>query len=99
MLDETSRDLHEMLVPAVFRSSWNYNDANMIMYFYHVVFAPQPKDRQYRTFGLFTKNPLPEEAESFEVDLHLTHGRIVKTKLFSLGMLTFDKEEVRKILT
>lgn len=88
-----------MLVPAALRRSWSNDDTNINLHFYYIRFIPKPKDRQYRMFGLFIKNPLPQEAESLKVDLHLTHGRIVETTLTPQGMTTFDKEEVKKTLT
>ncbi|URE34705.1 hypothetical protein MUK42_13295 [Musa troglodytarum] len=93
--DESSREeLYEMLVPAALRRSWSNDDTNINLHFYYIRFVPKPKDRQYRMFGLFIKNPLPQEAESLKVDLHLTHGRIVETTLTPQGMTTFDKEEI-----
>ncbi|XP_009418500.3 endoribonuclease Dicer homolog 4 isoform X1 [Musa acuminata AAA Group] len=93
--DESSREeLYELLVPAALRRSWSNDDTNINLHFYYIRFIPKPKDRQYRMFGLFIKNPLPQEAESLKVDLHLTHGRIVETTLTPQGMTTFDKEEI-----
>jgi len=48
-------------------------------------------------FGLFLKNPLPKEAESMEIDLHLHHSRIVKTALIPSGVITFDRDEVNRL--
>lgn len=87
-----------MLLPAVLRCSWKCYDTKIDMYFYYIQLVPKPNDRQYRMFGLFIGNLLPEEAESLEVDLHLNHGRIVNTKFVSQGIVTFDKEEVQMIV-
>ncbi|XP_074579672.1 endoribonuclease Dicer homolog 4 isoform X2 [Curcuma longa] len=92
--ESSSQELYVMLLPAVLRRSWKSNDTKIDMYFYYIQLVPKPNDRDYRMFGLFISNPLPEEAERLEVDLHLNHGRIVNTKFLSQGIVTFDKEEI-----
>ncbi|XP_020265696.1 endoribonuclease Dicer homolog 4-like isoform X2 [Asparagus officinalis] len=92
--DECLREeLHEMLVPAVLRMPWSTTD-DVDFYFYYIKCVPIPDDRNYRKFGLFVKVPIPDEAETMEVDLHLAHGRIVKTGFVSMGKITLDREEV-----
>lgn len=84
-----------MRVPALLKESWLSSfDKKVNMHSYYVRFLPIPDDRDYRMFGLFLMSQLPEEAESLEVILHLTHRRIVKTGLDRLGLVSFDKEEV-----
>lgn len=96
--DENLREeLHAMLVPDALKISWNNLDNDINLFFYYIRFVPIPEDRQYRMFGLFVKAPLPKEAEALEVDLHLARGRIVKTGFEPLGMLTFNKEEVKNL--
>lgn len=92
--DCLKEELHEMLVPAVLRESWTIVDGNIDVYFYHVSCVPIPEDRRYRDFGLFLKSPLPKEAETMHVDLHLARGRIVKTGFVPFGMIKFDREEI-----
>ncbi|XP_010932228.2 endoribonuclease Dicer homolog 4 isoform X2 [Elaeis guineensis] len=93
--DNLREELHEMLVPAALKISWNNLDNDVNLFFYYIRFVPIPEDRQYQMFGLFVKAPLPKEAEALEVDLHLAHGRIVKTGFEPLGTLTFNKEETK----
>lgn len=84
-----------MRLPALLKESWlSSTDKKVNMHSYYIRFLPKPDDRNYRMFGLFLMSRLPEEAESLEVDLHLTHCRIVKTGLNWLGLVSFDKEEV-----
>ncbi|CAA6661652.1 unnamed protein product [Spirodela intermedia] len=63
-------------------------------HFYLIKFKPIPDDRKYREFGLFVTTPLPKEAETMDVDLCLTHRRIVKTGLIHSGSVMFDKEKI-----
>ncbi|KAL0315312.1 UNVERIFIED_CONTAM: Dicer-like protein 4 [Sesamum radiatum] len=51
-------------------------------------------DRTYRRFGLFMKEPLPEEAGKMKVDLCLARGRMVMTQLIPSGTTRFDKDEI-----
>ncbi|KAK1323005.1 hypothetical protein QJS10_CPA02g01233 [Acorus calamus] len=93
--DENVRgELHEMLVPATLREPWTNDEDSVDLYFYYISFNPLPKDRVYRKFGLFIRSPLPMEAETMEVVLHLTHGRTVETVLVPSGMMSFDKDQI-----
>ncbi|XP_043720331.1 endoribonuclease Dicer homolog 4-like isoform X1 [Telopea speciosissima] len=93
--DESSRgELHEMLIPAALKVPWNNTENITMLNFYFISFAPIPEDRLYQKFGLFVKEPLPKEAERMELDLHLDHGRIVRTELVPLGRIQFDKDEI-----
>ncbi|KAG8082637.1 hypothetical protein GUJ93_ZPchr0014g47162 [Zizania palustris] len=93
--DESLREeLHEMLIPAVLKPSIFKLDGLLNLHFYYVKFIPIPADRRYQMFGLFVINPLPEEAETLEVDLHLARGRIVKAGIRHLGTIAFDKEKM-----
>ncbi|KAJ6837174.1 endoribonuclease Dicer-like protein 4-like isoform X1 [Iris pallida] len=92
--DCLKEELHEMLVPSVLREPWTIVDGSIDVYFYHVSFVPIPEDRHYRDFGLFLKSPLPKEAETMQVDLHLARGRIVKTGFVPFGMIKFHREEI-----
>ncbi|KAJ6808725.1 endoribonuclease Dicer-like protein 4-like isoform X1 [Iris pallida] len=92
--DCLKEELHEMLVPAVLREPWTIVDGRINLYFYHVSCVPIPEDRDYRDFGIFLKYPLPKEAETMQVDLHLARGRIVKTRFVPSGMIKFHREEI-----
>uniref|UniRef100_A0A0D9W711 Dicer-like protein 4 n=1 Tax=Leersia perrieri TaxID=77586 RepID=A0A0D9W711_9ORYZ len=92
--DESLREeLHEMLIPEVLKPSRLKLDCLSKLHFYYVRFIPIPEDRRYQMFGLFVINPLPEEAETLEVDLHLARGRIVKAGIKHLGKIAFEKEQ------
>lgn len=82
-----------MLVPAALKVAWTTAD-DVEMYFYYIKCVPIPDDRNYREFGLFVKCPLPNEAETMEVDLHLARGRIAKTGFVPSGRITIDREGV-----
>lgn len=93
--DECLREeLHEMLVPAALKVPWSFADDNVDMYSYYIKCIPIPVDRNYREFGLFIKVPIPNEAGTMEVDLHLARGRIVKAGFVPTGRVTLDREEV-----
>ncbi|XP_077223182.1 dicer-like 4 isoform X2 [Tasmannia lanceolata] len=92
--DNLRGELHEMLIPAALRVPWTCTENPIRLYFYDMRFIPDPDDRLYRDFGLFVKNPLPKEAETMNVDLHLAHGRIVKTQLNRSGIIEFDADEI-----
>ncbi|RCV34474.1 hypothetical protein SETIT_7G162200v2 [Setaria italica] len=93
--DESFREeLHEMLVPAVLRSSRYKLDCLLNLHFYYIEFIPKPADRRYQMFGLFVIDALPKEAEKLDVELHLARARIVKAGIKYLGMITFNKEEM-----
>ncbi|XP_058067534.1 endoribonuclease Dicer homolog 4-like isoform X3 [Magnolia sinica] len=93
--DEILREeLHEMLVPAALRVPWSITENPVCLHFYFIQFIPIPDDRQYQNFGLFIKTPLPKEAETMDIDLHLKHGRIVNTTLLPSGLIEFDNNEI-----
>lgn len=92
--EDLREELHEMLVPAVLKESWNKLEDLVTLSAYYFQFDPEPNDRIYRSFGLFVKAPLPAEAETMELDLHLAHGRSVMTKLVPSGFAEFVKDEV-----
>ena len=87
-----------MLVPAALKEPWSDSEAHVLLQFYEIKFIPIPEDRLYWKFGLVLKRPLPKEAEVMKLDLHLAHGRIVKTSFIFSGILTFSGEEVRMFL-
>ncbi|XP_006653591.1 endoribonuclease Dicer homolog 4 [Oryza brachyantha] len=93
--DESLREeLHQMLIPAVLKPSRLKLDCLLSLHFYYVKFIPIPEDRRYQMFGLFVINPLPVEAETLQVDLHLARGRIVKAGIKHLGKIAFEKEKM-----
>ncbi|XP_065848969.1 dicer-like protein 4 isoform X2 [Euphorbia lathyris] len=87
-------ELHEMLVPAILKESFTIWKNSVCLNSYYIQFSPVPEDRIYKKFGLFVKAPLPLEAEQMELELHLAHGRYVKTKLFQSGPLEFTADEI-----
>ncbi|XP_073150113.1 dicer-like protein 4 isoform X2 [Henckelia pumila] len=93
--DEDSRaELHEMLVPAALRGPWKKVGHSTYFSSYYVKFSPNPKDRMYRQFGLFVKEPLPQEAGNMQLDLCLARGRMVTTKFIPSGVAIFNEDEV-----
>ncbi|CAA7398025.1 unnamed protein product [Spirodela intermedia] len=88
------KELHEKLVPAMLRAPQTDIEDQFNFHFYLIKFKPIPDDRKYREFGLFVTTPLPKEAETMDVDLCLTHRRIVKTGLIHSGSVMFDKEKI-----
>ncbi|KAI3446800.1 hypothetical protein Pfo_003465 [Paulownia fortunei] len=78
--EESRAELYEMLVPAALRKPWTE-------------VGNSTSDRMYRRFGLFMKEPLPEEAGKMKVDLCLARGRMVMTQLIPSGVTRFDKDE------
>ncbi|KAL0423451.1 UNVERIFIED_CONTAM: Endoribonuclease Dicer4, partial [Sesamum radiatum] len=91
--DEESRALYEMLVPAALRKPWQEVGNSTYFCSYYIEFCPNPVDRTYRGFGLFMKEPLPEEVGKMKVDLCLARGRMVMTQLIPSGTTRFDKDE------
>ncbi|KZV28379.1 dicer-like protein 4 [Dorcoceras hygrometricum] len=93
--DENSRvELHEMLVPASLRGPWKKVCNSTYFSSYYVKFSPNPVDRIYRKFGLFVKEPLPQEAGNMQLDLCLARGRMVTTKFIPSGEAIFSEDEV-----
>ncbi|KAL5698800.1 endoribonuclease Dicer [Ranunculus cassubicifolius] len=93
--DESPRgELHEMLSPSILKNQWDNSENPVHLNVYFMDFVPVPNDRLYQRFGLFVKMPLPRDAETMEIDLHLAHGRIVKTKLVPLGVMEFGAVEI-----
>lgn len=93
--DEDPRgELHEMLVPDALKEPWSSSEDLVSLSSYYIKFNPVPEDRIYRSFGLFVKAPLPVEAGTMELDLHLAHSRSVITKLVPSGFANFGKDEV-----
>ncbi|RZC50978.1 hypothetical protein C5167_019405 [Papaver somniferum] len=86
--------LHGMLSSAALKVPWTNSGNPILLNFYFIRFVPVPEDRVYQQFGLFVKTPLPVEAASMELDLHLARGRIVQTRLVSSGVIEFDEEEI-----
>ncbi|KAH6828797.1 dicer-like 4 [Perilla frutescens var. hirtella] len=93
--EEDSRaELHEMLVPSVLRKPWTKVGSSTYFSCYYIEICPTPADREYRRFGLFMKEPLPEEAGKMKVDLCLARGRMVRSKLIPNGSARFHKDEI-----
>ncbi|XP_051131155.1 dicer-like protein 4 isoform X2 [Andrographis paniculata] len=93
-IDVDSLELHEMLVPAALKKPWTEAGDHICFSSYYIKLRPDPADRVYRKFGLFVKEPLPEEAGRMELDLCLDNGRMVMTQLIPAGIYKFDKEEI-----
>ncbi|CAI9783088.1 unnamed protein product [Fraxinus pennsylvanica] len=92
--DESKYELNEMLVPAALRDPWIEMENSTRLSSYIIKFCPNPVDRDYKSFGIFMKVPLPEEARKMKLDLSLARGRSVKTELIPSGVASFDKEEI-----
>ncbi|KAL6543544.1 endoribonuclease Dicer [Orobanche hederae] len=92
--DDSRAVLYEMLVPAALRKPWTKVGNSTIFCSYYIKLCPKPADRTYRRFGLFVKEPLPEEAGKMKVDLCLARGRMVMTQLIPSGVARFDEDEV-----
>ena len=88
------KGFHVKAVPEVFRSPVKCIDDHLNFHFYFLDLKPMPDDRKYKEFGLFVASPLPKEVENMEVDLCLTHCRIVKTVLVHSGDVMFDMKMV-----
>lgn len=83
-----------MLVPAALKKPWGEVGSSTRLSCYYIKILPTPADREYRKFGLFMKEPLPEEAGKMKVELCLAHGRMVKSQLIPCGVTRFYKDEV-----
>ncbi|KAL8497779.1 hypothetical protein ACS0TY_021203 [Phlomoides rotata] len=92
--EESRAELHEMLVPVALRKPWTKVENLTSFSCYYIEFCPTPADREYRKFGLFVKEPLPEEAGKMKIDLCLARGRMVKSQLIPTGVAKFDKDEI-----
>ncbi|XP_051114005.1 dicer-like protein 4 [Andrographis paniculata] len=92
--EQSRAELHEMLVPSALRKPWVGVGDSTSFTSYYVKFSPNPADRTYRRFGLFLKEPLPEEAGKMKVDLCLARGRTVMTQLVGFGEIEFNKDEI-----
>ncbi|KAL1372177.1 hypothetical protein HN51_002320 [Arachis hypogaea] len=93
--DKSRGELHQMLVPSPFRKSWINEEKIVHLNSYYIKFRPFPEDRVYKKFGLFIMTCLPAEAEKLELDLHLAHGRSVKSTFVPFGVVEFDKDEIK----
>lgn len=83
-----------MLVPAALRKPWTGVGNSTFFNCYYIEICPTPEDREYRRFGLFMKEPLPEEAGEMKVDLCLSRGRMVRSKFIPYGVARLNKDEV-----
>ena len=93
--ENTRVELQEMLVPALLKQPWQSSEDSLVcLYSYYVEFTPDPADRIYKEFGLFLNASLPLEAEKMELELHLSRGRSVMTKLVPSGVTQFHRNEV-----
>ncbi|CAI0395038.1 unnamed protein product [Linum tenue] len=92
--EQGSRELHEMLIPTILKESWTSTEDVVLLSSYYIEFHPVPEDRTYKKFGLFVKTPLPQDAASMELDLHLARGRYVATKLVPSRMSAFNRDEI-----
>jgi endoribonuclease Dicer len=88
-------DLYEMRVPVLFKQKWDPSTSCVNLHSYYIMFVPHPADRIYKKFGFFMKSPLPVEAETMDIDLHLAHQRSVSVKIFPSGVTEFDNDEIR----
>ncbi|XP_063950515.1 dicer-like protein 4 isoform X1 [Daucus carota subsp. sativus] len=92
--EDTRRELHEMLVPAVLKEPWSKAEDYVYLTSYFVKFRPLPPDRDYKPFGLYVKVSLPGEAERMKLDLHLARGRSVVTELIPSRTMLFSRDEI-----
>ncbi|KAK3007427.1 hypothetical protein RJ639_013553 [Escallonia herrerae] len=93
--EDSRRELHEMLVPAILKGPWEKQEDTVCLCSYFAKFSPHPVvDRSYKEFGIFLKRPLPGEAERMKLDLRLACGRSVMTELVPYGFAKFDEEEI-----
>lgn len=92
--EDSRAEIYEMLVPSALQKPWT-GVGNATFSSYYIKFCPNPADRTYQRFGLFVKEPLPEEAGKMKVDLCLARGRMVMTELVPFGATKFDKDEVK----
>lgn len=83
-----------MLVPAALRKPWTEAQSSTCFSCYYIDICPTPADREYRRFGLFMKDPLPDEAGQMKVELCLARGRMVRSQLIPYGVTRFHKDEV-----
>lgn len=83
-----------MLVPAALKEPWTDLENCVCLNSYFVKCTPNPADRLYKTFGLFVKASLPNEAVSMALDLFLARGRSVKMELVKSGEMKFENDEV-----
>ncbi|CAE6112025.1 unnamed protein product [Arabidopsis arenosa] len=88
-------ELYEMVVPVLFKQKWDPSTSCVNLHSYYIRFVPHPADRIYKKFGFFMKSPLPIEAETMDIDLHLAHQRSVSVKIFPSGVKEFDNDEIR----
>lgn len=86
-----------MLVPGLFKQKWDLSKRCINLHSYHIRFVPHPADRIYKEFGLFMMSPLPIEAETMDLDLHLANQRSVSVKIFPAGDAKFDSDEVLSV--
>nr|AIE15766.1 Dicer-like protein 4a [Salvia miltiorrhiza] len=94
-IEEDSRaELHEMLVPAALRKPWTAAGISTYFSCYYIEICPTPADREYRRFGLFMKEPLPEGAGEMKVELCLARGRMVRSQLIPCGVTRFHRDEI-----
>ncbi|KAK3033196.1 hypothetical protein RJ639_036988 [Escallonia herrerae] len=92
--EDSRRELHEMLVPAILKGPWEKQENTVCLSSYFAKFSPHPVDRSYKEFGIFLKQPLPGEAERMKLYLRLARGRSVMTELVPYGFAKFDEEEI-----
>lgn len=97
-MEESRAELHEMLVPSSLRKPWTEVGDFTSFSSYFIRFSPNPADRTYQSFGLFLKEPLPEEAGKMKVDFCLARGRMVVTQLVPFGVTKFSEDEVELVL-
>lgn len=83
-----------MHVPGLLKQKWDPSMSCVNLHSYYIRFVPDPADRVYRKFGLFMKSPLPIEAETMDLELHLAYQRSVGVKMFPAGVTEFDNDEV-----
>ncbi|KAK9060685.1 hypothetical protein SSX86_021391 [Deinandra increscens subsp. villosa] len=93
--ESSRRELHEMFVPSVLQVPWiKVKNTALSLHSYFIKLNPSPADRLYKDFGIFLKNPLPQEAERMELDLQLARGRSIMTGLVPCGTLEFTDNEI-----
>ncbi|GFP97060.1 dicer-like protein 4 [Phtheirospermum japonicum] len=93
-VEDSRAALYEMLVPAALRKPWTEVGNSTSFSSYYIKFCPNPADRTYKKFGLFMKEPLPEEAGEMKVDLCLARGRMVMTQLIPSGVSSLNEDEI-----
>ncbi|XP_057844127.2 endoribonuclease Dicer homolog 3a isoform X2 [Cryptomeria japonica] len=89
------KELHITSKPEALSGYWGENHNGVKLQVYKIVFTSQGDDKgAYSNFALLLEAVLDNDVANAEIDLHLTAGRVVRSRFIPCGTLYLDSVQI-----